>query len=90
MQSGWKQIATVMALAAVAFGLVVTGGRLAAHDAALKVMGRLSAAGMRVSVFTDREIWDRMHGRSNSGESRQDLLGGEQNGILGAFGAERE
>lgn len=39
----------------------VRGHRDATCDAVLKVMGRLSAAGMRVSVFVDREIWERAH-----------------------------
>ena len=46
----------------------VRGHREASYDAVLKIMGRLSAAGMRVSVFIDRDIWDRaMRGR---GENR--------------------
>ena len=36
----------------------VRGHRDAAYDAVLKVMGRLSAAGMRVAVSIEREIWD--------------------------------
>ncbi len=37
----------------------VRGHRDATYDAVLKVMGRLSAAGMRVAVFMDRDIWER-------------------------------
>lgn len=39
----------------------VRGDSEATYDAVLKVMGVLSNAGMRVSVFIDREIWDRAH-----------------------------
>ncbi len=39
----------------------VRGHRDATYDAVLKVMGLLSAAGMRVSVFIDREIWERVN-----------------------------
>ena len=42
----------------------VRGHRDATYDAVLKVMGLLTAAGMRVSVFLDREIWDRAQARA--------------------------
>jgi len=48
----------------------VRGHRDATYDAVLKVMGLLSAAGMRVSVFIDREIWDRAEARANHARRR--------------------
>ena len=37
----------------------VRGHRDAEYGAVLKIMGQLSTAGMRVSIFLDREIWRR-------------------------------
>lgn len=39
----------------------VRGSRDATYDAVLKVMGRLSEEGWRVSVFIERDIWERAH-----------------------------
>lgn len=46
----------------------VRGHRDATYDAVLKVMGLLTAAGMRVSVFIERGIWNRAHGLSEGKE----------------------
>ena len=48
----------------------VRGHRDATYEAVLKVMGRLSAVGMKVSVFIDREIWDRVHAQAKRKDGR--------------------
>ena len=48
----------------------VRGHRDATYDAVLKVMGRLSAAGLRVSVFVDRDIWERAQARAKREDRR--------------------
>ena len=48
----------------------VRGNRDANYEAVLKVMGLLSAAGMRVSVFIDRETWKRVQGWAKREDGR--------------------
>ena len=48
----------------------VRGHRDATYEAVLKVMGRLTAAGMRVSVFVEREIWEWAHERAKREDER--------------------